>query len=83
MGKFCKILIVLTKPDQAHWSEDMTKWPELQFGDVYTYLINTEGQFMKEKQKHTSLWKPFFALQNFCHTHIFMVSICKYTPITV
>ena len=23
--------------DQVHWSEDMTKWPELQFGNVYTY----------------------------------------------
>ena len=34
--------------DQTHWSEDMTKYPELQFGDVYTYLINTEDQFTKK-----------------------------------
>ena len=39
-------------------SKDMTKWPELQFGDVYTYLINIEGQFTKENYKHTSLSKP-------------------------
>ncbi len=29
----------------------MTQWPELQFGDVYTNLINMEGQFTKEKLK--------------------------------
>lgn len=45
---------VLSDPylmDEASWCDDMTKWPELQFGDVYTYLINTKGLFTKEKLK--------------------------------
>ena len=29
----------------------MKGWPELQFGDIYTYLISTEGIFTKEKLK--------------------------------
>ena len=37
--------------DEVNWSEDMTQWPELQFGEVYTNLINMEGQFTKEKLK--------------------------------
>ena len=34
--------------DEANQSEDMTQWPELQFGNVYNYLIKSEGQFTKE-----------------------------------
>ena len=33
------------------WSEDTSKWPDLQFGDIYTYLVNTEGCYTKEKLK--------------------------------
>ena len=29
----------------------MTKWPDLQFGDIYTYLINIEGCYTKENLK--------------------------------
>ena len=45
---------VLSDPysmDEDHWCDDMTKWLELLFGDVHTYLINTEGLFTKEKLK--------------------------------
>ena len=45
---------VLSDPysmDEDHWYDDMTKWPELLCGNVYTYLINTEGLFTKEKLK--------------------------------
>lgn len=27
----------------------MTKWPNLEFGDLYTYLIDSVGEFTKEK----------------------------------
>ena len=37
--------------EESLWSEDMSKWPDLQFGDIYTYLINTEGCYTKEKLK--------------------------------
>ena len=37
--------------DEDCWCDDMTKWPELLFGDIYTYSINTKGLFMKENLK--------------------------------
>jgi len=33
------------------WSEDMSNWQDLQFDDIYTYPINTEGCYTKEKIK--------------------------------
>ena len=37
--------------DEDQWSEDLTKWLELEFGDVYMYLIEIEGKYTKEKLK--------------------------------
>ena len=34
-------------PDEL-WLDDPSKWPEIQFGDIYTYLIDTPGIFTKE-----------------------------------
>ena len=33
------------------WSDDVTKWPSIDFGDVYSYLIETTGPYTKEKLK--------------------------------
>ena len=33
------------------WLDDVSKWPTLEFGDVYTYLIDSVGNFTKEKLK--------------------------------
>ena len=33
------------------WLDDVTKWPSVEFGDLYTYLIDTKGPFTKEKLK--------------------------------
>ena len=34
----------------AHeWVVDMTKWPDLQWPDIYTYLIEKPNAFTKEK----------------------------------
>ena len=33
------------------WLDDVTKWPSVEFGDLYTYLIVTKGPFTKEKLK--------------------------------
>ena len=37
--------------DDDQWSEDLTQWPELKFGVLYTYLIDSEGVYTKEKLK--------------------------------
>ena len=37
--------------EESLWSEDMSKWPDLQFSDIYTYLVDTEGCYTIEKVK--------------------------------
>ena len=29
------------------WSDDMSLWPDLQYGDIYNYLIRVEGAIYK------------------------------------
>ena len=42
-------------PDEL-WLDDPSKWPEIQFGDIYTYLMDTPGIFTKENlQAYKSL----------------------------
>lgn len=33
------------------WLDDLTKWPEFEFGDVYMYLIDSEGVYTRGKLK--------------------------------
>lgn len=33
------------------WTDDLSLWPAVEFGQIYTYLIDTPGQFTKEKMK--------------------------------
>ena len=42
--------------EQASWSNELNKLPEITWGDVYNYLINTTSEYTKEKLKaHKSL----------------------------
>ncbi len=33
------------------WLNDVTEWPNLEFGDLFMYLIDTDGIYTKEKLK--------------------------------
>ena len=37
-------------PQQA-WVDDVTQWPRVEFPDIVLYLINTPGEFTREKLK--------------------------------
>ena len=37
--------------DEEQWKDDVCLWPPIEFGDIYSYLIDTPGQFTKEKLK--------------------------------
>ena len=37
------------KVPQEKWIDDITLWPEVEFGEIYTYLVETPGQFTKEQ----------------------------------
>ena len=33
------------------WIDDVSRWPPIEFPHVYTYLIDTPGEFTREKLK--------------------------------
>ena len=33
------------------WMDNPAKWPDVEFGDIYTYLIDTKGMFTTESLK--------------------------------
>ena len=37
--------------DEKEWVNDVTTSPDLQFGDIYTYLIDTKGTYTQETLK--------------------------------
>ena len=52
---------------EESWTDDMTQWPDLVYGDLYSYLIETKGPYTKEKLKaHKSLDAYNYFLQRSC-----------------
>ena len=43
-------LDLFQRPDED-WIDDISRWPPVEFGQIYTYLINTPGHFTWEKMK--------------------------------
>ena len=37
--------------ESNEWIDDLTVWPPVEFGDIYSYLVETPGQFTKERMK--------------------------------
>ena len=37
--------------DIREWKDDVTLWPPVEFGEIYTYLVDTPGPFTREKLK--------------------------------
>ena len=33
---------------EDQWLDDVSKWPSLDFGDLYVHLVDTKGAFTKE-----------------------------------
>jgi len=49
------------------WIDDITKRPDVVYGDLYSYLIETKGPYTKEKLKaHKSL----DVYNYFCSEHV-------------
>lgn len=34
--------------NNGKWIDDVTKWPEVEFGQIYCYLIDSPGEFTRE-----------------------------------
>ena len=37
--------------EDGEWKDDITLWPPVEFGQIYTYLIDTPGPFTREKMQ--------------------------------
>lgn len=37
--------------EKEKWIDDITLWPPVEYGEIYSYLIETPGQFTKESLK--------------------------------
>ena len=37
--------------NEDQWSDNLSQWPELELGNIYTYLIETKGVYTKETLK--------------------------------
>ena len=49
------------------WSEYMSLWPDLQYGDVYNYLIESKGQYTAKSLK---AFKSLEAFNYFYNGHV-------------
>jgi len=47
--------------------EDMTQWPDLLYGDPYSYLIETKGPYTQEKLR---AFKSLYAFNFFICGHV-------------
>ena len=55
------------------WEDDVKKWPSIEFGDVYTYLIETRGSFTKDKLK---AYKSLEAYNYFYNGYVYAQCSC-------
>lgn len=48
-------VIVIIDPyllQSSEWSDDISLWPEVQYGNIYNFLIESPGDFSAECLKH-------------------------------
>ena len=45
------VLIDPYEIEEDEWIDDVTLWPPVDFGDIYTYLVDTPGEFTRERLK--------------------------------
>jgi len=55
---------------EENWIDDVTKWPDVQYGDIYNYLIDSKGCFTKESLK---VYKSLEAYNDFASGHVRIV----------
>ena len=52
---------------EEEWIDDITKWPIIEFGDIYNYLINSTGRYTKDSLK---AYKSLEAYNYFVSGHV-------------
>ena len=68
---------------ESEWSLDMTKWPPVEYADLYNYFINTPGIYTKEALKaYKSLEGYDYFVSGHVH-EVFMTEINRDSPVTL
>ena len=62
---------------ESEWSLDMTKWPPIEYGDLYNYFINTPGIYTKDALK---AYKSLEGYDYFVSGHVQEVFIFEISP---
>ena len=65
--------------DESQWSEDLSQWPELEFGNIYTYLIETKGVYTKEKLKAYKSLEAYNYYRNGCVRTVYHFAVDNYS----
>ena len=45
------------KLPEGKWVDDVSKWPPVEYPDLYTYLIEAPGSSPEKSSKHLRAWK--------------------------
>ena len=59
--------------EASEWKNDIALWPPIEFGQIYTYLIDMPGQFTRQKMKaYKSLdaFNYYIRYRSLCLLHI-------------
>ena len=67
MIRIYRINTVNLASDSSLWSDDNRKWPSVEFGSVYVYLIDTQGPFTRENMQAYKSLNDFF-VDGWVHT---------------
>ena len=59
---------------EDEWIDDVSQWPSLEFGDIYTYLIDTPGTFTRET---LIAYKSLEAYNYYHNGYVSTVLYCK------
>ena len=62
---------------ESEWSLDMTKWPPIEYGDLYNHFINTPGIYTKEALK---AFKSLEGYDYFVSGHVQEVFLYEISP---
>ena len=66
---------------QEKWSDSVSSWPTVEFGDIYCYLIETPSQFTREKLKAYKSLDAFnyhirYVYTKVCHPDVCFQAFC-------
>ena len=44
---------------ENEWCDDITKWPSIEYGDIYNYLIESKGNYTRQSLKAYKLLEAY------------------------